>query len=805
MKLDIILIKDIFYNLAFLLTLTIIYTVFQNKVNKGPLVYNILLGISIGTVGIIIMTASIQLGDGIILDARSILISVTGLFFGALPTLLAGVMIILYRIFIGGAGIYPAVLVIIAAGAIGSIWHRYRFEKMLSAKNVMNFEFYFFGLLINIIMLLSMFVLPKVQALDVLESIFLPIIILYPIGTYLICVLLKNQYIRNNMILELKDSKERLSNIIEGTNAGTWEWNVQTGEQTINERWADIVGYTLEELSPVSIETWKKLCEPKDLEASNVILKQVFEKKIDFYKIEFRMKHKNGKWVYISSKGRVNSWTPEGKPLVISGTHTDVSERVEIQSELKKSEERFRIMFEEAPLGIGLFDLYSGKATQINKKFSEILGYSPEEMDGMNWIAITHPDDMAENEQYREQLFSGEINGFNMKKRYFKKDGSLIWINLAITLLDPLDEVTPRELCMIEDITEKVKRDEEMLYLSCHDVLTGLYNRMFFEAEKKRLDTERQLPLSVIIGDVDGLKLINDGFGYASGDNLLIKAGNILKKCCRAEEIVSRIGGDEFCILLPNTTSNEAGEIIQRIHDLSEETSIEMGSSSVKVSISVGHDTKTSMDEDLSGIIINAENSMRRRKLLERKSVRSDLMSSIKATMLEKSNETVEHAERLVKLSKAIGEKLKLSDDNIFELELATTLHDIGKMSIDQQILMKPGKLTEEEWGEIKKHPEAGYRIAQSTSELMSISEYILSHHERWDGKGYPQGLKAEEIPLIARIINVVDSYDAMTSKRTYGKELSKEEAIIEMRNCSGSQFDPELLKIFLEEVLTES
>ncbi|HZK71827.1 MAG TPA: HD-GYP domain-containing protein, partial [Clostridia bacterium] len=157
-----------------------------------------------------------------------------------------------------------------------------------------------------------------------------------------------------------------------------------------------------------------------------------------------------------------------------------------------------------------------------------------------------------------------------------------------------------------------------------------------------------------------------------------------------------------------------------------------------------------------------------------------------------------------VKLSKAIGKKLKLSDDNIFELELATTLHDIGKMSIDQQILMKPGKLTEEEWGEIKKHPETGYRIAQSTSELMSISEYILSHHERWDGKGYPQGLKGEEIPLIARIINVVDSYDAMTSKRTYGKELNKEEAIIEMRNCAGTQFDPELIEIFIEEVLTE-
>lgn len=195
MKLDIILIKDLFYNLAFLLTLTLIYTVFQNKVDKGTLDYNILLGISIGTVGIIIMTVSIQTSNGIFLDAKSILISVTGLFFGALPTLIAGVMIILYRIFISGAGIYPAVLVIIAAGTIGSIWHRYRFEKMLSTKNTMNLEFYFFGLLIHIIMLLSMFVLPKAQALNILESIFLPIIILYPIGTYLICVLLKNQYI----------------------------------------------------------------------------------------------------------------------------------------------------------------------------------------------------------------------------------------------------------------------------------------------------------------------------------------------------------------------------------------------------------------------------------------------------------------------------------------------------------------------------------------------------------------------------------------------------------------------------------
>ena len=354
----------------------------------------------------------------------------------------------------------------------------------------------------------------------------------------------------------------------------------------------------------------------------------------------------------------------------------------------------------------------------------------------------------------------------------------------------------------IQDVTEQKQRQKELAFLGYHDQLTGLYNRRFFEEEKMRLDTDRQLPLSVIIADVDGLKLINDGFGYLSGDKLLTEAADIISACCRAEDIVSRIGGDEFCILLPKTTAEAAKNIGQRIHSLCENKPIDLGEGTIRMSISMGQDTKTRSEISLSEVIINAENSMRRKKLLERKSVRSDLMSSIKATMLEKSHETAEHAERLVNLSRAIGLQLNLPEDKLFDLELATTLHDIGKMGIDQQILLKAGKLTNKEWIEIKKHPEAGYRIAQATSELMPISDYILSHHERWDGKGYPQGLKQEEIPLLARIINIVDSYDAMTQDRPYRRAMTIEEAEAEIICNAGTQFDPNIADIFVAKVL---
>lgn len=209
------------------------------------------------------------------------------------------------------------------------------------------------------------------------------------------------------------------------------------------------------------------------------------------------------------------------------------------------------------------------------------------------------------------------------------------------------------------------------------------------------------------------------------------------------------------------------------------------------------------MSTSLDRTLILAEDLMYRRKLLEEKSLHNDFLSSIKTTMFEKSNETEEHAERLAELSKKLGKAMGLSEDKLDELELVAMLHDLGKISIDKNILAKSEKLSDTEWQEIKKHPEVGFRIANSTSELSHIAEYILCHHEHWNGKGYPIGLSGTDIPLISRIITIVDAYDAMTHDRAYRKALPMDTAKKEILQHAGSQFDPDIANLFVNSVLS--
>ena len=354
------------------------------------------------------------------------------------------------------------------------------------------------------------------------------------------------------------------------------------------------------------------------------------------------------------------------------------------------------------------------------------------------------------------------------------------------------------------DITERKKREDEIQYLNFHDGLTGIYNRAYFQSELARLDTKRQLPMSVIVGDINGLKLINDALGHVEGDKLLVKMARILKNSCRSEDIVARTGGDEFWILLPQTDGEGAQRIIDRIKAACAALAEHPEEGSYFTDIALGYATKTTMDEPFAKIQKIAEDYMYKRKLLESKSLHSSIISSIKTTMFEKSFETEAHAERLTQLSRQLGQLLDLSEDDLVALELLSTLHDIGKISVDRDILTKVGKLTDEEWNEIKTHPEVGYRISQASPELRHISDYILSHHERWDGKGYPQGLAGEAIPLLSRILAIVDAYDAMTQDCAYRKAMPVEAAVAEIKKNSGSQFDPRIASTFIE-LLTQS
>src|SRR4030042_3500532 len=351
---------------------------------------------------------------------------------------------------------------------------------------------------------------------------------------------------------------------------------------------------------------------------------------------------------------------------------------------------------------------------------------------------------------------------------------------------------------MLDDLE---KTQDKVKYMSFHDSLTGLYNRTYFEEELRRLDTKGHLPLSIVIGDINGVKLINEALGYEKGDELINKISKILKNCFRAEDIIARWGCGEFIIVLPNTVEKDTLKIIERIKQSCKKNS----SKTMPLSISIGVFSKRNSSQNMEDIIKKAEDMMYRNKLIERQSARSSIISSLEKTLAERDYETKEHVQRMKIFAKQMGEKLKLSAGQLDELNLLAALHDLGKLAIADSIILKPGKLNDEEWKLIKKHPEIGYRISQSSLQLAPISNAILSHHENWDGSGYPHGLRKSGIPLISRIISIVDAYDAMTSDRPYRKAMSKADAIKELKRCSGTQFDPDLVKFFIDNVLTSN
>lgn len=673
---DVELLNSLLVNSSIVLSISLLYIIIFLSRLKKPRFFNIIFGVVLGLAGVFLMSNAVVTSPGIVFDTRSILVSVGGLFFGYVPTIIAVIIICIYRILLGGSGAITGILVTIMAAGVGLLWHQFRLKKILLKKRNNWPEFYLFGLTTHVVMIASLLTLPNGRIGATLQVVALPILVVFPFVSMVLSTIL---------IAAIR--------------------NKQTEE------------------------------------------------------------------------------------------------------DLKSSELRFRTILEQAPIGIAISK--DRKPVYFNEKFEKILGRSKEELLCVGWESYTHPDDLEEDMRKLKALWTGSIKDYSMIKRYIKPDGSTVWVDMTVVPLHISEQESQNHLCMVKDITqmkkaetERTQKEEQILYLYHHDVLTGLYNRAFFDEEIRRLDTSDHLPLSVIIGDINGLKFTNNAFGHTKGDFLITKMAGILQMSCRESDIIARTGGDEFSILLPNTDSSTVYSIVELIKNACTENAIQSENAFLHASISLGYATKTRADEPFEQVQTSAEELMYRHKLLEHKSLHSAIISSIKTTLFEKSNDTEEHAERMAALSKKLGKAVGFSEDNLVSLELVSALHDIGKISIDQRILDKPGKLNEKEWAEIRKHPDVGYRIALTVPELSHIAEYILCHHERWDGKGYPQGLAAEDIPIVSRILTLVDSYDAMTHDRSYRKAMSNEEAIIEIQKNMGTQFDPELAKIFVEQVL---
>lgn len=356
-----------------------------------------------------------------------------------------------------------------------------------------------------------------------------------------------------------------------------------------------------------------------------------------------------------------------------------------------------------------------------------------------------------------------------------------------------------------QELAERKQFEKKLRFISYHDGLTSLFNRTFFKQQMTKLETARQGSVGIILCDVDGLKLINDTLGHEQGDLLLNAAAHIIKSNVRPIDTVARIGGDEFAVLLPQADSKLIEETCSKMR--AQVDAYNAGHLELPLSMSIGYAvraTGSQTEPSLHELFREADDNMYREKLHRSRSSRSAIVNALLKALEARDFITEGHGDRMQFLTGELGIRLGLSERRIADIKLLAQFHDIGKVGIPDRILFKPSPLTLKEQVEMQRHADIGYRIAQSVSDLIPISDFILKHHEWWNGNGYPIGLKGEEIPLECRILSIADAYDAMTSDRPYRKALVKDEAVAELRRQAGSQFDPQLVAAFCQLLCTK-
>ena len=769
--------------------------------------------------------------------------------------------------------------------------------------------------------------------------------------------------------------EDQLNFILKSMDAGAFEWDIKTGKTIVDINWAKMLGYTLEEVKGINVQDWEEYTHPEDLEKAKIQLQKTIKEKAKIHSIDMRMKHKQGHWVWVNSRGKIVKWTKDNKPLKMFGIHMNIDERKIKEEAIKETKVKLENLSSQVPGVLYQFQVFANKKICfpfISDGVYEVFKVTADEIytNPENAFRMIHDNDRKKvkdaieksgkhlnqlHETFRLVLSKNDIKWVEVKSVPEKlSDNSVLWhgyigditekvnkqneletqhmfqktlaevstslLNISTTNFDKkiehalgkISEMFQIDRSYILEFDETLKHfslthewcektieshknslqniksnafpwwmkkllSNEMIYirnlndlpqeatiekkilevkniqsivvnpifiennfygffgfdcvksqknfskddlkllkiftnimkntfakhindikiqeLTYKDSLTGLYNRRFFEKELLKLDTIDQLPLSIIAADINGLKIVNDSLGHKKGDELIIRCADILASVTRKCDIVSRQGGDEFLILLPNTNKEETEKIIQQIKCIAKKVS----TGENVVTMAIGSSVKVNGEQDIEKTLRLADDNMYQNKLSNGRSIKSKIVKNLLNSLEVKSNETKEHSLRMTQLAIRFGKKLSLDHSEINRLSLLATLHDIGKITISEKILKKPGKLTNEEWNIMKSHPESGFKIASSSEEFALVANEIYCHHERWDGFGYPRGLKEKEIPYLSRVLSIIDAYDVMTHDRPYSKAISKKKALEEVETCAGHQFDPEISKIFIE------
>lgn len=456
------------------------------------------------------------------------------------------------------------------------------------------------------------------------------------------------------------------------------------------------------------------------------------------------------------------------------------------------AEKRFRSLFEQAQIGICYLET-DGSFINTNDYFNQMFQYTRDELISLNIRDLNDKTEYNQNYALTQLLNDQYAVDHTVEKPLLRKDGTTFWANISVSRI----RFNQEDIYMstVIDISERKKAEEMMHYLNYHDQTTGLNNRQYYESHIEKVDVEGNYPLTLIKIDINGMKLINDAFGYEMGDTLVKKVVSLIKPIVYNSDMFCRFGGSDFLIVYTKVQKPYIDIIMAQINHMMTNETIQ----NIKVSVSSAYAVKSSSEEDLNLVLKKAEMRLSREKLIDTSSMLSRTIEIIMNSLYEKNSREMEHSKRVSYWCEKIAQRMNLDSHIVSKLRIAGLMHDIGKIGIPDSILDKPDRLTEEEFNLIRKHSEVGYRILSAANEFSEIADYILAHHERWDGMGYPKGLKGSEIPIYARIISVADSFDAMTSDRAYRKAMSFQQAKQEIIKFSSVQFDPSVVKVFLE------
>ena len=463
-----------------------------------------------------------------------------------------------------------------------------------------------------------------------------------------------------------------------------------------------------------------------------------------------------------------------------------------IQEAIEKSEFKYETLFNSIPLALSIqqviFD-HNHKVVDIivrkvNKYFELHTGLKPESILNVRQTEFNENIAPFWLQRYGYVLKSKKSISFIEYAPFVKR-----YISVQVYYIKE-DEVA----VIIEDISERKATEEQMKYLSTHDQMTQLENRQQLNNYLNNLVYKPEDKPTLILFDINGLTIFNEAYGYEVGDKIIIEVANVLDKHVTDKIHAYRMDGDGFAIVMfakdiaINAFVDVITEEMQKIHY-----------QNLSVSIASAYTTCTKNKIIASEFIKKAEEKLSEDKLVEEKSHQNNAVKTILATLTTKYEDERIHSKRVSKFCETFAKKIGLNDTDTQILKLAGMTHDIGKIAIPDEILHKPDKLTDEEYEIMKTHAEIGYKILDSAKEHNRIALTARHHHERYDGKGYPDGLKGEEIPLFSRIISVLDAYEAMTSNRVYRQAMSQTYAISELKKFSGTQFDTKMVNIFLE------